>query len=156
MKKSSAVFMKFRSRIRQALFLSMAFFCACTARMEVDMEEYGHFRYAHMLSSISGSNLRHIIYLQGYKPGIDDEELQLLALDYIKNFDTFERVPQGLIFVSKKVFSADQPYHDYRLATITFECFNNKVYISNATGFKGGIHGLQKVKQKIEFQCLDW
>ena len=135
-------------------FALLIFFCACTARMEVEMEEYKHFRYAHMLSEI-GSVPSHIIYIEGYKPGIDDEALQLLALDYIKNFDTCESAPQGLIFVSKKVFSADQPYHDYRLATITFRCFNNKVSISRATGFKGGIHGLQKVKQKIDFQCLD-
>lgn len=136
-------------------FALLIFFCACTARIEVEMEEYKHFRYAHMLSSVEGSTLRHIIYLQGYRPGIDDEALQLLALYYIGRFQDSEKAPRGLTFVSKKVYSADQPYHDDRLARITFRCFNNKVSISRATGFKGGIHGLQKVKQKIDFQCLE-
>jgi len=139
-------------------FALLIFFCACTARMEVEMEEYKHFRYAHMLSEI-GSVPSHIIYIRGYKTVRDDESLQYLALHYVSTLDDNNKIkPRALKFVSKEVWSPDQVYgRDIMIAKIYIACDNDSAGISSARFYENGKRSSgyypKRIKAKVEKRC---
>lgn len=123
------------------MLLKLMFFsfllCSCSAEMEVEMKTFAHFKYAHMQCEI-GSVPSHIIYLQGFEYGRDDDDLQLLALYYYAKIDTTELIPEVLKFVNKKVFSGDQVNDDSEIAFIYIDCLNNQAHISSTSFFKDG------------------
>lgn len=138
------------------LLLFSILLCACSGEMKVEMKTFKHFKYAHMLDEI-GTGPSHIIYLQGFEYGKDDEDLQLLALDYYAKIDTTELIPKVLKFVNKKVFSGDQENGDCEIAFIYISCSNNLAYIKSTVFFRGGNRSKEYVpatiSDKVAVRC---